>query len=140
MLLPLYPIPALGPWRFGSFILPFAVLAIGAYQLLVYEGTRPASYDPIARTKLLQGLTGPLSQILFGLMGLGSAGLVYGFVIGQFSGTTYLFRRFMLPHRKNLSEHDARLACCAWRRNTKNFRSTRAGRASSAPRDPNMPC
>ena len=100
--LPLYPIPALGPWQFGSFILPLAVLAIGAYQLLVYEGTRQANYDPIARTKLLQGLTGPLSQILFGLIGLGSAGLVYGFVIGQFSGTTYLFRRFMLPHRKNL--------------------------------------
>ena len=58
LVLPLYPIPALGPWQFGSFILPLAVLAIGAYQLLVYEGTRQANYDPIARTKLLQGLTG----------------------------------------------------------------------------------
>ena len=77
--------------------LPVALLAIGTYQILVYEATRADRFRAIARTKLIQGFAGPFSQISFGLAGLGTVGLIGGFVISQSFGAAYLFRTLVAP-------------------------------------------
>jgi len=80
-----------------KFLLPIALLCISVYQLLVYEATRQARFEPVARTKLVQGAAAPGTQIALGLAGAGSLGLVIGFLVGQAAGSLLLTRRLILP-------------------------------------------
>jgi O-antigen/teichoic acid export membrane protein len=84
------------------------LLWLGGYYVLLSVATREGAYKDIARTRLSQGISGPVSQIGFGLLGAGSPGLVFGFIIGQASGTLLLLRRFVLERR-------AWLAAISWR-------------------------
>jgi O-antigen/teichoic acid export membrane protein len=81
-----------------KFFLPLALFCVSMYQLLVYEATRVGNFTPVARTKLLQGVVGPSSQILLGLTGFGPVGLVIGFILSQAAGAASLYRRFIVPH------------------------------------------
>jgi O-antigen/teichoic acid export membrane protein len=74
-------------------LLPIGFLCLGGYYVMVAAATRLAAFRDIAATRLSQGLFGPMSQILLGLVGLGSAGLAIGLVVGQSSGTLLLLRR-----------------------------------------------
>jgi O-antigen/teichoic acid export membrane protein len=53
-------------------------------------------FRAIAKTRISQGLSGPVSQILLGILGSGTSGLAIGFIIGQSSGTYLLFSRVVL--------------------------------------------
>jgi O-antigen/teichoic acid export membrane protein len=74
-------------------LLPIGFLCLGGYYVMVAAATRLGAFRDIAATRLSQGLFGPISQILLGLVGLGAAGLAIGLVIGQSSGTLLLSRR-----------------------------------------------
>lgn len=89
----LLSVGSLAPYRY---LLPIGVFCLGGYYILVALATRAGAFSSIARTRISQGMTGPLSQVLLGLLGLGTAGLMIGSVIGQSSGTYLLFSRFVL--------------------------------------------
>jgi O-antigen/teichoic acid export membrane protein len=65
----------------------------------VSVATWAGAFKEIARTRISQGITGPGSQILFGLFGAGAPGLAIGYVIGQSSGTLLLFARVVMRQR-----------------------------------------
>lgn len=87
---------ALAPYRW---LLPVGFFCIAAYHVMVYYATRRNAFDIIARTKLYQGAAGPLSQLGFGLAGLGAWGLLAGFVIGQSTGVGLLYARLVAAPR-----------------------------------------
>ena len=77
-------------------LLPFGFACLGAYYIMVAAATRLEAFRQIASTRLSQGLSGPISQIILGALGMGTPGLLVGFVIGQSSGTFLLFSRVLM--------------------------------------------
>jgi O-antigen/teichoic acid export membrane protein len=73
----------------GLFILGF--FCLGGYYVALYFATRAEAFAAIARTRIYQGVTGPLSQIALGLGGFGAPGLLIGSILGQSAGTFGLF-------------------------------------------------
>ena len=92
---------ALGPLAANRWLLPLGFACVGGYYIMVAVATRLAEFRSIARTRISQGLGGPISQILLGLAGAGTTGLAIGYVIGQSAGTGLLLRRYIL-HRLDL--------------------------------------
>ncbi len=88
--------PGTVAWFRGVFV--FGFLSLGGYYVALYLATRDGAFGPIARTRLYQGVVGPVSQIALALVGAGSPGLLIGFVLGQSAGTIGLFER-LLNHR-----------------------------------------
>ncbi|MBV9251545.1 MAG: oligosaccharide flippase family protein [Acetobacteraceae bacterium] len=86
----------LGALSAYRYLLPLGFAITGAYYVLVYLATRQSAYSLLARTRISQGLSGPLSQIALGLAGCGKIGLAIGFIIGQSSGTLLLARKLLL--------------------------------------------
>ena len=75
------------------FLLPIGFVCLGGYYVMVAAATWLGAFQQIARTRISQGLSGPLSQIALGVLGAGAPGLAIGFVIGQSSGTFLLLSR-----------------------------------------------
>lgn len=71
-------------------LLPFAVLAGGAYRVLTYWAIRHKDYGRIARTRFAQGSVQAACQILFGGIQAGPLGLIGGDALGQTAGTLSL--------------------------------------------------
>lgn len=80
-------------------LLPVGFAWLGGYYIMVAVATRNGAFNDIARTRISQGVSGPLSQILLAFAGFGTPGLVLGFVIGQSSGTLLLLNRLVLRQR-----------------------------------------
>lgn len=80
-------------------LLPLGFACLGGYYVVVAVATRVAAFKDIARTRISQGISGPVSQIVLGLLGVGTVGLALGFVIGQSSGTLLLLDRQVLRRR-----------------------------------------
>jgi len=80
-------------------LLPIGFACLGGYYVMVAVATRSGSFNDIARTRISQGVSGPVSQILLALAGFGTPGLVLGYVIGQSSGTLLLLNRLVLRQR-----------------------------------------
>jgi O-antigen/teichoic acid export membrane protein len=85
--------PWLNPLASYRFLLPIGFVCLGSYYVMVAAATWLGAFQQIARTRISQGLSGPLSQIALGLLGAGAPGLAIGFVIGQSSGTFLLLSR-----------------------------------------------
>lgn len=85
-----------GPLAAWRPLVPLGFALMGAYSVLVYLATREGAFNELARTRISQGLSGPLSQIGLGLAGAGAPGLAIGFILGQSSGTILLFSRLVL--------------------------------------------
>ena len=87
---------ALTPLLDYRYLLPIGFLCMGGYYVVLAAATRQGAFGDIARTRISQGLSGPLTQIGLGLAGAGTPGLIVGFVIGQSSGTFLLLSRAVL--------------------------------------------
>jgi O-antigen/teichoic acid export membrane protein len=87
---------ALAPYRW---LLPVGLFCIGAYQVMVYYATRQTAFHIIARTKIYQGMVGPLVQIGLGVLGTGTWGLIIGFILGQSMGVGLMFSRLVLASK-----------------------------------------
>jgi O-antigen/teichoic acid export membrane protein len=110
----LVPVSTLDLLSLGSlasyrYLLPIGLVCLGGYYILVSLATRAGAFNMIARTRISQGLSGPASQILLGVLGVGTPGLVIGTIIGQSSGTLLLFTRLVLNRREWLRQ-------VSWRR------------------------
>lgn len=79
-----------------AYLLPIGFFAISAYQIMVYLATREERFKELAHTKIVQGVSGPVSQIIMGLAGFGSLGLLLGFIIGQSMGVGLLLKKLVL--------------------------------------------
>ncbi len=91
----------------GLFVVGF--LCLGGYYVALYLATREGAFQAIARTRLYQGVVGPISQIGLALLGAGAPGLLIGSILGQSAGTFGLFQR-LLRSRGSLS------GMVSWRR------------------------
>jgi O-antigen/teichoic acid export membrane protein len=98
----------LGQLAADRYLLPLGFACLGGYYVIVAAATRAGAFRDIAATRISQGLSGPLSQIVFGLLGIGAPGLAIGYVIGQSSGTFLLFSRVIL-------QSHGILAAISWR-------------------------
>ena len=94
----------LGPLADHRVLLPIGFLCLGAYYVMLYYATYQHAFSAISRTRISQGLSGPISQLGLGLLGAGAPGLAIGFVIGQSSGTLLLLRRLVFDRREVLRE------------------------------------
>ena len=65
----------LGPLVPYRVLIPIGFACLGSYYIMVAVATRLGAFKDIASTRLSQGLTGPVSQILLGLWGAGAPGL-----------------------------------------------------------------
>jgi len=74
-------------------LLPIGFFCLGAYYIALYLATRAGAFRQIALSRLSQGIVGPTSQIVGGLAGAGSIGLLLGSVVGQSAGTFGLLWR-----------------------------------------------
>jgi O-antigen/teichoic acid export membrane protein len=97
-------------------LLPVGFVCLGGYYIMLGVATRASAFRDIAHTRISQGTTGPASQILLGLAGLGTPGLVLGYVIGQSSGTLLLFSQCVLRQRRWLRNISWRGIVAAGRR------------------------
>ncbi len=100
-LVPQWFMTALGVGSLASYryLLPIGLAWLGGYSIMVAVATRAGAFSDISRTRISQGLSGPVSQILLGLLGAGTPGLIIGYIIGQSSGTLLLFSRMVLARR-----------------------------------------
>lgn len=78
------------------YLLPLGLVCLGAYYAMVAAATNVGRFGDIAQTRITQGIGGPLSQIVLGVLGGGKTGLTIGFVIGQSSGVFLLLKRAVL--------------------------------------------
>jgi O-antigen/teichoic acid export membrane protein len=86
----------LEPLATHRYLVPLGLACVGGYYVMVAAATCTGRFADIARTRVTQGLGGPLSQIAFGTAGAGAQGLALGFIIGQSSGLFLLLSRVML--------------------------------------------
>ncbi len=91
-----YALGSLYPYRH---LLPVGFLCIGAYQIMVGYATQREAFAVLAKTKIYQGVTGPVSQIGLGLMGAGAWGLIIGFILGHSAGFFSMLSRLVLKPR-----------------------------------------
>jgi O-antigen/teichoic acid export membrane protein len=105
-LVPAHTLAALWLGELSSYrwLLPIGFACLGGYYIMVAVATWASAFKEIARTRISQGVSGPISQILLGLLGAGTPGLVVGYVIGQSSGTLLLFMRVVRRQRALLAD------------------------------------
>jgi O-antigen/teichoic acid export membrane protein len=98
----------------GLLVLGF--FCLGAYYIALYLATRQGAFRAIARTRVNQGVAGPLTQIGLGLGGAGAPGLVIGSILGQSVGTFGLVYRVLNERRQLLRGISwQRMRALAWR-------------------------
>ena len=86
-----------------------------------------------------QGISGPTSQIVLGLLGAGTPGLVIGYLIGQSSGTLLLLTRFVFRRRAWLRQISWRGIVAVGKRYV-TFRCMPVGRACWTRREAETSC
>lgn len=106
----------LGPVGAHRALIPIGFVCFGAYYIMVATATRQGAFREIARTRIAQGVVGPISQIALGLAGFGAPGLAIGFVLGQSAGVSLLLRRTVLASREAMATISWRGIGRAWRR------------------------
>jgi O-antigen/teichoic acid export membrane protein len=86
----------LGPLDAYRYLVPLGLACLGGYYVMVAAATCAERFADIARTRITQGVGGPVSQIALGWLGAGGQGLAIGFIIGQSSGFFLLLSRVVL--------------------------------------------
>lgn len=87
-------------------LVPIGVLLIGIYNTLQYWSTRKKSFPLIAKTRMVQSISGTLVQIVLGIINISISGLIIGQIIKFSAGirklSTNLFGELgkIIPHIK----------------------------------------
>ncbi|WP_445682832.1 lipopolysaccharide biosynthesis protein [Radicibacter daui] len=72
-------------------LLVLGYFCLGGYYIALQLATRASAFPAIAKTRLAQGVVGPIGQIGLALLGAGTPGLLIGNILGQSAGTFGLF-------------------------------------------------
>ena len=75
------------PYRY---LIPVGVAGMGAYIALTQWAIREKLFQTIARTKVTQSVSGILTKVILGLLGLKPLGLLFGSIASQAGGITTL--------------------------------------------------
>jgi len=86
----------LSPLASYRILIPIGFACVGGYYVMVAAAARLSAFRHIAWTRISQGLSGPIAQIVLGLSGAGAPGLAVGFIVGQSSGTVMIFSRVLV--------------------------------------------
>lgn len=84
--------------RYARILVPIGFAMMSLYTVGLFLAVREKVHAQIARTRIVQGLIGPLSQIAMGLLGFGATGLAAGFVMSQSGGMLGLGRAALRGH------------------------------------------
>lgn len=76
--------PRLGPYLW---MLPVGLVLGGVYQGLNYWAVRKKAFGRISQTRVNQSLSGALSQVVLGFVGVKPLGLLVGMAVGQSAGS-----------------------------------------------------
>jgi len=76
-----------------ALLIPLGLLFSGIYQILLQWALRTKNFKKITYTKVLQGFGQNLSQVGFGLLNVGSIGLIIGQIIGRSAGSYTMFKK-----------------------------------------------
>ncbi len=87
-----------------SYFLPIGVLCVSAYHVMIAYATWEEKFAIISKTKIYQGVTGPVTQIGLGIAGAGGAGLLIGYIIGQSAGFFNMFVNLVLKPRDLITQ------------------------------------
>lgn len=75
-------------------LVPLGVFSFGIYNTLQYWGTRKKSFTIIAKTRMVQSISGAIVQIFMGYLGFSALGLILGQIIKTSAGIKRLFLIF----------------------------------------------
>jgi O-antigen/teichoic acid export membrane protein len=99
-------------------LLLIGCLGTGLYQALNYWAIRKKDYATITYTQINQSISGNLSKLFFGIIGIGSIGLLLGQVISNISGVGSFVQKIRLSDRnyfKSISFSGLKRAACEYR-------------------------
>tara|TARA_R110000850_G_scaffold256846_1_gene382779 strand:+ start:615 stop:1976 length:1362 start_codon:yes stop_codon:yes gene_type:complete len=82
-------------------LISLGLFAGTSYEILTLWATRKRNYRVIAKTNVLQSITGSLAKIFLGLLAIKPYGLLVGQIISQSGGTSNLLRAFFNDFRIN---------------------------------------
>lgn len=92
-----FSLPAgLYAWQFIGLLL-LAVATISFFNIGRGWATRKKEFGQLALTRVQQGVAGTSVQIVLGMVGFGSAGLIIGQIVGQSAGAMRLWRLVPRP-------------------------------------------
>lgn len=91
--------PALKPYLW---LLPLSLLGTGAYQALSYWAIRTKAFEPLAETKVGQGLGRVMTQLIGGFLHPGAIGLLLGDMVGRMAGVGTLISLVLRRDRRVL--------------------------------------
>jgi O-antigen/teichoic acid export membrane protein len=77
-------------------LMPIGFLCIGTYHVMIYYATQQSAFQVISKTKISQGVAGPVTQAGLGLFSGSAWGLLAGFIVGQSTGILQLFSELIL--------------------------------------------
>jgi len=83
-------------------LLLISCLSSGIYQVLNYWAIRKQDYISITYTQINQSLSGNLCKIFFGIIGIGSLGLLLGQVISYIAGIGTFIKKIRLSDRNSI--------------------------------------
>ena len=66
-----------------QWLIPASLTTSGIITVLTYRAIRIKAYRLTAIGKVLQGIVQPCAQMLYGILGYGASGLIYGSLVGQ---------------------------------------------------------
>lgn len=87
--------------HFWLYFLPFSVLCIGLYKILLYWNNRRNKFKKIAVSKVIATSSNAAVNLSVGFVKKGSYGLIFGWIFGQLSSVLYLLRNFFVNDRYN---------------------------------------
>ena len=77
-------------------LIPIGFFCMGAYHVMIYYATQQSAFGVISKTKISQGVAGPITQVGLGLLNGSAWGLLAGFIVGQSTGISQLFSALVL--------------------------------------------
>lgn len=84
-------------------LIVLGVLGGALYELLSMWATRQRDYPLIARTQVLQAVSGAMTKLAFGLVAPSPTGLMAGQILNQSGGIVSLLRRFRADAKQHLA-------------------------------------
>lgn len=99
-------IQVLGQPEFSGLIwlVPVGVFFLGVYNTFQYWATRQKQFKTIAKTKIIQSLSGVIAQISLGMLGFLSFGLILGQILKVSAGVGKLIKNFLHDSAQELKK------------------------------------
>lgn len=86
-------------------LIPIGFLLYGTYQIMMMWNFRFKNFKAISTTKVAQSISGTITKLLLGIMGLGPIGLILGKIIGESAGIHRLSESYIKREKKSDKKH-----------------------------------